>query len=114
MGSAGQLLQVLMNLIQNAADACAGSPQGRLRIALEHAAGETMVRLRFSDNGPGVAPEHLARVFDPFFTTKPVGKGTGLGLAISYGIVERHGGRLTADSPAEGGARFTLALPLGR
>jgi len=50
-------------------------------------------------------------VFDPFFTTKPVGHGTGLGLSISYGIVERHGGSLTAGNGAERGAVFTLGLP---
>ncbi|NJD33258.1 MAG: PAS domain-containing sensor histidine kinase, partial [Betaproteobacteria bacterium] len=49
---------------------------------------------------------------DPFFTTKPVGRGTGLGLAISYGIVERHGGKLTADNHPKGGALFCLRLPL--
>jgi two-component system sensor histidine kinase HupT/HoxJ len=56
--------------------------------------------------------EHLLRVFDPFFTTKPVGKGTGLGLSISYGIVEQHGGRLSARNGAQGGAEFVVELPL--
>jgi two-component system sensor histidine kinase HupT/HoxJ len=69
-------------------------------------------RLQLRDNGPGIAPEHLSRIFDPFFTTKPVGKGTGLGLSISYGIVEQHGGRLSAGNRAEGGAEFVLELPL--
>jgi two-component system sensor histidine kinase HupT/HoxJ len=64
------------------------------------------------DNGPGIANEHLSRIFDPFFTTKPVGKGTGLGLSISYGIVEQHGGRLTARNHPEGGAEFVLELPV--
>jgi len=67
--------------------------------------------LRFRDNGPGIAPEHLTRLFDPFFTTKPVGKGTGLGLSISYGIVEQHGGHLSAANAEGGGAVFTLELP---
>ncbi len=108
-GSAGQLLQVLMNLIQNAADACASRPDGRLRIVLECEG--ALLRLRCTDNGPGIPPEHLPRVFDPFFTTKPVGKGTGLGLSISYGIVEQHGGRM-AVAPAEGGgAEFVVELP---
>jgi two-component system sensor histidine kinase HupT/HoxJ len=68
----------------------------------------------FRDNGPGVEAENLAKIFDPFFTTKPVGKGTGLGLAISYGIVERHGGRLEVANHADGGAVFTLSLPLAK
>ncbi|MBL8306005.1 MAG: PAS domain-containing protein [Rubrivivax sp.] len=108
-GSSGQLLQVLMNLIQNAADACAALPDGRLRIALEQEAG--WLRLRFTDNGPGIPEEHLPRVFDPFFTTKPVGKGTGLGLSISYGIVEQHGGRMTVGPASGGGAEFVVDLP---
>jgi two-component system sensor histidine kinase HupT/HoxJ len=54
----------------------------------------------------------LSRVFDPFFTTKPVGKGTGLGLSISYGIVERHGGKLSVGNAEGGGAVFELELPV--
>src|SRR5207249_2520555 len=66
-----------------------------------------------ADNGPGI-PEHLrARVFEPYFTTKPTGIGTGVGLAVSLGIVEAHGGTLTVDCPAGGGAVFTIALPVG-
>jgi len=109
VGSAGQLQQVMMNLVQNACDATAGQPKARLTISAE-VAGDS-VRLRFTDNGPGIAPENLPRIFDPFFTTKPVGKGTGLGLAISYGIVEHHGGRMEAANGAEGGAVFTVVLP---
>ncbi|OIN94028.1 MAG: PAS domain-containing sensor histidine kinase [Comamonadaceae bacterium CG1_02_60_18] len=109
-GNAGQLLQVLMNLIQNASDAAASSPQPALHISLTRRADQ--VELRFADNGPGIAPENLARVFDPFFTTKAVGKGTGLGLSISYGIVEQHGGQLACNNGPEGGAVFALRLPL--
>ena len=63
---------------------------------------------------PGISPDDLARIFDPFFTTKPVGQGTGLGLSISYGIVERHGGRLEAANRSQGGAVFSLSLPLAQ
>jgi two-component system sensor histidine kinase HupT/HoxJ len=69
------------------------------------------VCLRFADNGPGIAPEHLSRLFEPFFTTKQVGQGTGLGLSISYGIVDRHGGKLTVTNLDGGGAEFRLCLP---
>ena len=110
VGSAGQLQQVMMNLVQNACDATAGQPKARLVVST--AVEGDSVRLRFADNGPGIAPENLPRVFDPFFTTKPVGKGTGLGLAISYGIVEQHGGRIEAANAPEGGAVFTVVLPL--
>lgn len=109
-GSAGQLLQVMMNLIQNAVDATAGRADGRLAITLTCADGTAT--LRFEDNGPGIAPEVIGKVFDPFFTTKPVGQGTGLGLSISYGIVERHGGRLEAANAPQGGAVFGVSLPL--
>jgi two-component system sensor histidine kinase HupT/HoxJ len=112
LGNAGQLLQVMMNLIQNAYDA-AGTDGGKvpqLRITMER--DRSFVRLRFEDNGPGIAPANLSRVFDPFFTTKSVGKGTGLGLSISYGIVEQHAGKLIADNLPQGGALFTLVLPL--
>ena len=111
MGSAGQLLQVMMNLIQNAYDASAGRPGAPPRLAVRGECDGAWTRLHFHDNGPGMAAEHLSRVFDPFFTTKPVGKGTGLGLSISYGIVEQHGGRLSAANHADGGAVFTLELP---
>ena len=72
---------------------------------------EDGVELRLRDNGAGIAPEHLNRIFDPFFTTKAVGKGTGLGLSISYGIVEQHGGHLSARNHPEGGAEFLIRLP---
>ena len=112
LGNAGQLLQVVMNLVQNAYDAAAtrDNPAPALWVALRRQ-GDT-ARLSFRDNGPGIAQEHLSRIFDPFFTTKPVGKGTGLGLSISYGIVEQHGGRLTAGNAPQGGAEFVLELPL--
>ena len=109
-GHAGQLLQVMMNLMENAYDAAmavnAANPQ--LDIALERNSGQVVVS--FCDNGPGVAPENLSRIFDPFFTTKSVGKGTGLGLSISYSIMEQHGGQLRVENPAEGGARFLMIL----
>lgn len=109
-GSAGQLQQVAMNLVQNARDATAGVREPRL--AIRGSVADGRVRIEFHDSGPGIREEHVGRLFDPFFTTKPVGQGTGLGLAISYGIVERHGGELTAANHPRGGAVFALTLPL--
>ena len=109
-GSPGQIQQVVMNLVQNAADATEGARERRLHIAGSRDAGHVVVEFR--DSGPGIPAENLDKVFDPFFTTKPVGRGTGLGLAISYGIVERHGGQLSAGNHPKGGALFRLSLPL--
>ncbi|MBT00105.1 MAG: PAS domain-containing sensor histidine kinase [Oceanospirillaceae bacterium] len=111
-GHSGQIHQVVVNLIQNAADAVMDQPQPRLALS----AGETaeMVWLEVVDNGPGVAAENLPHLFDPFFTTKPTGQGTGLGLSISYGIVNEHGGTLTIDNHPDGGARARLTLPVNR
>jgi len=112
LGSAGQLLQVLMNLIQNAYDAAAAQPGEPPSLWITGAVEGPSVVLRLRDSGAGIAPQHMGHLFDPFFTTKPVGKGTGLGLSISYGIVDQHGGHLSADNHPDGGALFTLALPL--
>src|SRR5205807_1109557 len=73
---------------------------------------EGAVRVEVLDDGPGIPPEHLARIFDPFYTTKPPGEGSGLGLSVSYGIVTEHGGKLWAENRAEGGAAFHLELPI--
>ncbi len=109
-GSPGQLQQVVMNLVQNAADATEKSRERRLEIGGRVEGADVVIEFR--DSGPGIAEDNLGQIFDPFFTTKPVGRGTGLGLAISYGIVERHGGRLSAANHPKGGALFTLRLPL--
>jgi len=112
-GSAGQLQQVMMNLVQNACDAAAGPAATAPALWVDVApTADGRVRIAVRDNGPGIPPEHQSHLFDPFFTTKPVGKGTGLGLSISYGIVEQHGGRLTAGNRPEGGAEFVVELPL--
>lgn len=111
-GSAGQLQQVLMNLLQNALDAMTGPSHAEKIVWIDTETAANRVRLRIRDNGPGIATEHLSRIFDPFFTTKPVGKGTGLGLSISYGIVEQHGGVLSASTHSRGGAEFLLELPV--
>jgi two-component system sensor histidine kinase HupT/HoxJ len=112
LGSPGQVQQVVMNLVQNAADATEGASERRLEIAGRIEQGEAVIEFR--DSGPGIPADNLDKLFDPFFTTKPVGRGTGLGLAISYGIVERHGGKLTAGNHPKGGALFCLRLPLAQ
>jgi two-component system, NtrC family, sensor kinase len=105
---AGQLNQMWMNLLANAAQAVANGGEVRVKTRLDGDA----VRVTVSDTGPGIAHEHLSKVFDPFFTTKPVGEGTGLGLSITYGIVERHGGTITVESRAGVGTAFTVVLPV--
>lgn len=111
MGNAGQLLQVLMNLIQNAYDAAYAPTGPAPKLAICAIREGNWVVISLHDNGPGIEPQVLSRIFEPFFTTKPVGKGTGLGLSISYGIVKRHGGTLTAHNHPQGGAEFVLRLP---
>ncbi|UEB94822.1 sensor histidine kinase [Pseudomonas sp. HN2] len=108
-GDAIRLEQVLINLLRNALDAMQGKACKRLQIRLE--ADEQLWRLSVSDNGGGIAEEHLGQVFDPFFTTKPVGDGLGLGLAVSFAIVHESGGRLSAEN-ADNGAVFSLTLPI--
>ena len=70
------------------------------------------VMIAVTDTGAGMAPDVIARAFEPFFTTKPVGKGTGLGLYVSYGLIKEQGGDLTAANRPEGGASFTVRLPM--
>lgn len=103
-----RLEQVLLNLLQNAADALDGAERRRISVCAEEDGGE--IELRVTDSGPGIAEESLPHVFEPFFTTKQVGKGTGLGLSISYGIAEALGGSLKAANGPDGGAEFILRL----
>ena len=101
-----------MNLVQDAYDVAAGQSAPMLTITLApDVADPGFIEIRFHDNGPGIAPEHAARLFEPFFTTQPVGKGTGLGLSISYGIVGRHGGQLLAGNHPQSGAEMVVRLP---
>jgi two-component system NtrC family sensor kinase len=108
-GNAGQLKQVLINIIVNAAEAMHGS--GTLTITSYPSPDRKSILLEFTDTGEGIPEENLTRIFDPFFTTKEVGKGTGLGLATSYGIVEDHGGRIGVKSKVGEGTTFTIELP---
>jgi signal transduction histidine kinase len=103
----GNLLQVFCNIIKNAFDAMPDG--GELRISARVAAGDTAV-VKFRDTGTGFPVENAETMFEPFFTTKD--KGTGLGLAICRDILERCGGRITAENAPEGGSIFTVYLPL--
>lgn len=100
-----QLHQVIINLMQNAADAMSGEGEIRVECSFTPAT----VRISISDNGTGIAEEAAQHLFEPFWTTKPA--GTGLGLAISYRIIETHGGTLSIESPSDGGSRFVITLP---
>ncbi|HEY5387652.1 MAG TPA: [Fe-Fe] hydrogenase large subunit C-terminal domain-containing protein [Thermoleophilia bacterium] len=109
---ADQIVQVLTNLLTNAQHAL--SDGGRVLITVDGT--EENVIVMVSDNGTGIAEEHLDKLFSPFFTTKQVGKGTGLGLAVTHGIVKMHRGQITVESnadPARGPTEttFTIVLP---
>ncbi len=119
----GQLLQVLLNLIGNAADA--QEQRGNIDLGLEIATldgegGTGLVglapgryaRLTVRDEGCGIAPEVLPHIFDPFYTTKEVGRGTGLGLAVAHGIVTAHGGAIEVMTEPGKGAAFHAYFPL--
>jgi two-component system nitrogen regulation sensor histidine kinase NtrY len=103
-----QLVQVVTNLVQNAQQALADRPQGRVEVRL--ACEQDKLVLSVSDNGPGIAPEMRGRLFEPYATTKA--EGTGLGLAIVERIVVEHGGEINAGDAPGGGARFVVKLPL--
>ncbi len=103
-----QVNQVFLNLITNAAQAL---PPQDGEITLVSRAENDGVTVEVIDNGSGIPEDVLPKIFDPFYTTKEIGKGTGLGLSISYQIIQDHGGKIHADSNAEG-TKFTVWLPV--
>ncbi|MCQ4574462.1 MAG: ATP-binding protein [Candidatus Brocadiales bacterium] len=105
---AGELNQVFMNLLANAAQAI--EDKGDVWIKTEKT--DTKVKISIRDSGKGISEENKKKLFTPFFTTKPVGKGTGLGLSISYGIIEKHQGRIWAESKVGEGTTFNIELPI--
>ena len=117
---AGQINQVLMNILANALDAldesgdlCSRKGEPPMIIISTQQIDPNHIAIQLSDNGPGIPTEVQQRLFDPFFTTKPVGKGTGLGMSISYTIItENHGGRLQLVSTSGQGASFLIELPI--
>ena len=102
-----RIMQVLLNLLMNAADAT--GPTGKVVLRAESSG--TGVRLTVEDNGPGIHPTVRDRLFEPFVTTKEVGKGTGLGLAACRGLVESVEGTIQIDETYPKGARFVVELP---
>jgi signal transduction histidine kinase len=105
-----QINQVFMNLIVNAAHAIPTDKRGCITIESGH--DDTHVWFDVADDGCGMNPQTLSKIFDPFFTTKSQGQGTGLGLSVSFGIVQRHGGNITAHSEEGVGSRFRVTLPI--
>jgi two-component system NtrC family sensor kinase len=111
LGDHHALQQVVINLLNNAAQAVAENPPQRPRVILVSTWADDRVRMRVADSGPGIPDDVLPHLFTPFFTTKEPGQGTGLGLSITYSIVEAHGGRIAVERPAEGGAALLVDLP---
>jgi two-component system NtrC family sensor kinase len=107
-----QIVQVLINLLVNAADAI--GPQGGeifLSTDLEEIEGNQMVELKVADTGCGIPLSEQDKIFEPFFSTKE-GKGTGLGLAVVWGIINEHDGSISVTSQPERGSTFTILLPI--
>jgi PAS domain S-box-containing protein len=114
-GDEGLLRQAVLNLVRNAAEAAGERPAGAQVLVhgtVERNGGRTVQRLTISDNGSGIPPANLSKIFAPFFTTKP--SGTGLGLAIVQKIIVQHGGSVEARNRTEGGAEFSVCLPMSR
>jgi signal transduction histidine kinase len=117
----GEINQVFLNIVINAAQAIAavqegahpqgGEPRkGRIHVSSRHDAGH--VEVRIADTGGGIPVEARSRIFDPFFTTRAVGKGTGQGLAVAHGVVEKHGGRIAFETELGVGTTFVVRLPI--
>ncbi len=105
-----QLQQVFLNIINNAIDAI--DRNGHVWIETKYNDKNNYVVVKIADSGPGIPPGLIDKIFEPFVTTKPVGKGVGLGLSITHGIIARLGGRIWAENGKEGGAIFTIELPV--
>ena len=106
-GKESEIIEVLVNLVKNAAEALPMG--GEIRIKTFFQGDE--VRLQVIDSGVGINREHLKKVFEPFWSTKGVSIGTGMGLAVSHGIITRHGGAIYVESEEGNGATFTVTIP---
>ena len=105
---AGQINQVFMNIISNAASAI--TDKGNIWIIYKKEGSN--IKIEVKDDGKGIDADKIPHIFDPFFTTKDVGQGTGLGLSISYNIIQKHGGNITVQSERGKGTVFVITLPL--
>jgi len=111
MFDAHMLMQVFLNIINNAHNAMADKGgRGRLSITSRHEGGK--IKISIADTGIGIPAANLKKIFDPFFTTREIGKGTGLGLSVSYGIIKEHEGEIYAESSPGEGATFHIDLPV--
>jgi signal transduction histidine kinase len=106
----GELEDVWLNLLLNAADALAGSSGGEIGLAAE-CPHDNSIMVTVWDNGPGVPENIRAQIFEPFFTTKPKGEGTGLGLHIARQVIDRVGGTIRVESTVGSGTHFVVTLP---
>jgi signal transduction histidine kinase len=111
-GNAGQLRQVLTNLLVNARDAVLAPQAQARRVTVSSHWDQGRVQLRVQDQGAGMSEDVLARACEPFFTTKPVGRGTGLGLSLCHEIVQQHGGQLNLSSQLGIGTCVEVSFPL--
>jgi signal transduction histidine kinase len=104
----GQLNQIFMNILVNAAHAIEKQGEIRVRTWTEN----DTIKVTISDTGSGIPKDKINRIFEPFFTTKEVGKGTGLGLSIAYDIVKKHHGSIDVESEVGKGTTFTVMIPI--
>ncbi len=110
---AGQLNQVIINLLMNAIDAIEEQLHPKMIQITTSMAVDGQVMIQIADNGIGIAEDVKHQIFDPFFTTKPIGKGTGMGLSISYQLItEKHGGQLRCHSELGKGTEFVIQIPI--
>jgi two-component system, NtrC family, sensor kinase len=103
-----QFKQVILNLLQNANEAC---PRGGA-LTIRTQALDSLVEIAIKDTGQGIKQKYMEQIFDPFFTTKGEVKGTGLGLSVSYGIIKKHGGDIKVKSTEGEGSQFIITLPI--
>jgi signal transduction histidine kinase len=107
-----ELQQVLLNFVINAEQSIVHADPPRRQVEIRTGDRDGWAWIELEDSGPGVPPEHEAKLFQPFYTTKPVGEGTGLGLSVSYDIIRSHNGRIGYRRAASGGAIFFFELPI--